>query len=341
MSEKKKKILIIKIGAIGDVIMALYMLDAIKQRYKSSHITWLCGKEVEPVLRLIKEIDSIVPIDEKKLFKGNIFTKGFLLTKIWLTFFGKYFYVIFIPNRDIRYRLLSLFILSRKKKSWGKNSRKENLIPGRYHGDEYARLVTDIDDFRMNELKLPNIEINKIEWINNLFKESNTEKVIINPGGAKNILNEDKLRRWPIENYVSLAEKLIDEGKTVLIIGSKTDEYTSNYFQKLSVINLIGRTSLVELLYLFNCCNLLISHDTAAIHLSKLAPIKVIALFGPVNPDERVGINETIEVIWEGKNLVCSPCYDGKKFADCENNICMQKITVDQVFNKATELIIK
>jgi heptosyltransferase-2 len=83
---------------------------------------------------------------------------------------------------------------------------------------------------------------------------------------------------------------------------------------------------------------LLVTHDTGTLHLAKLSGIKIIALFGPVNPKERIGINENIEIIWGGTELPCSPCYNGKEFAKCANNVCMKNISVQSVLDKIADL---
>jgi len=126
----------------------------------------------------------------------------------------------------------------------------------------------------------------------------------------------------------------------IILIGAHQDKWVLKYFKDIYAIDFINKTSLTDLIYLFEKCDLLLSHDTGTFHLAKLTNIKILGLFGPVNPAERFGIKENVEVIFLGDSLPCSPCYDGKRFADCKNNLCMKNITVDLVFQKILKNLI-
>lgn len=64
-----KKILVVKIGAIGDVVMALPMLQYLKNQKKTTHITWICGNSSAPLLHKLSLIDDIIVVDEHKIFR--------------------------------------------------------------------------------------------------------------------------------------------------------------------------------------------------------------------------------------------------------------------------------
>ncbi len=154
-------------------------------------------------------------------------------------------------------------------------------------------------------------------------------KIALAPGGAKNVMRDDALRRWPIEHYAKLAILLREKGYEVVITGAETDGWCSEYF--LGFENLIGKTGLLELIDFYKQCSLLITHDSGPMHLAKLSDCEVIALFGPTNPFERTGSPEKIHVIWGGKDLPCRPCYDGKNYPPCKSNICLKQITPEEV----------
>ncbi len=70
-----KKILIIKIGAIGDVVMCLPLIPEIKKTHPESEITWLCGNQVRPLLERIEGIDKLISVDENRLMKGSFISR--------------------------------------------------------------------------------------------------------------------------------------------------------------------------------------------------------------------------------------------------------------------------
>jgi heptosyltransferase-2 len=170
----------------------------------------------------------------------------------------------------------------------------------------------------------------------NAIDLKNSNNVIIAAGGAKNILNTDDVRRWDTNSYVQLAKELIARGYNIVLTGAQHDAWVSKAFESIPVCDLIGKTSLIDLLVLLSKVDLLITHDTGILHLAKLTKTKTIGLYGPVNPKTFVGKTDPVTVIWKVENLACAPCYDGKKFALCYDNLCMKNITVSNVL-KAIE----
>jgi heptosyltransferase-2 len=335
------RILILKLGAIGDVVMASSLIAAIDEKYPNAEITWICGKTVAQLLEGFNRINSLIVIDEKIFYNGSIIKRISVVIHIWKKLRTKRFDIALNCYRDLRYKLLLLPVRSRIYKDLSDKNRNNSLIPGRYFADEYSRMILENDDYQANNAQFPKFNQPESFRYKDLVKDNSYLKIILFPGGARNILQQNDIRRWPIENYTALAKELIKRKYKIIIVGSETDEWVSKYFIDLDVINLIGKTNIIELIQLLNYTNLLITHDTGILHLAKLTPVKTIALLGPLNPHELIGDKENIEPIWGGINLPCSPCYDGKNFANCDNNICMKNISVNDVLNKITSIIEK
>jgi heptosyltransferase-2 len=341
MNPAKTKILIVKIGAIGDAVMALSMINEIDERYPDAEITWLCGDIISPLIKSITRINIVIVLNENKLLAGSKLEQISVILKTWIKLLFKNYDLVINAHRDKRYDLLLLTTFKKEYRSFTGKERKNQLVQGRYHAAEYARLINNADDWKITEPVFPKIQIPQEPKIEKLIGESNGSRIILTPGGAQNLINGGAQRKWPIENYVLLAKTMIEKynNTKIILAGSENDKYAGNSFNKLPVVNLIGKTTLTDIISLYNRCKLLITHDTGLLHLAKLSGIYTIALFGPVNPVERIGINERIDAIWLGNELPCSPCYNGKSFADCENNICMKNISVDMIFKKVTRIL--
>jgi heptosyltransferase-2 len=337
MNPAKTKVLIVKIGAIGDAVMALSMITEIDKKYPDAEITWLCGDIISPLIKSISRINEVITLNENKLLVGSKIEQFSVILKIWTKLIFRKFDLAVNAHRDKRYDLLLLTAIKKECKSFSGKDRKNQLVQGRYHAAEYARLIHKTDDWKISEPVFPKIQISKAPEIEKLIGESKGWRIILTPGGARNLINGGAQRKWPIENYVLLAEILIEKysNATIILAGSELDKDEATCFNKLHVVNLIGKTTLTDVISLYNSCKLLITHDTGLLHLAKLSNIYSIALFGPVNPVERIGKNEKIDAIWLGNELPCSPCYNGKSFAACENNVCMKNITVDMVLKRA------
>jgi len=332
-------ILIVKIGAIGDVIMALPMIDAIRGKYPEARISWLCGKTVAPLLKAVGTIDEIIAVDEKRLLTGTLLGKLSVLISVWKQLAGHFFDLIVTGHSDPRYRLLSLTALGKERRSFARGKKRFCPVPGRYHTDEYVRLITNVDGPEAIHGRLHKLAVLLPDNLQSEFKPGYFPVVALSPGGAKNVLRDDAIRRWPLENYVLLARELIKGKVKVVITGASSDQWVSDSFSGLEVIDLVGKTSLMDMAALLGACDLVVSHDSGPLHLADLAGTFVIALFGPTNPHELAPYNNQSKILWGGENLACRPCYDGRTYAKCSNNICMQEISVDVVYNTAMEIL--
>jgi ADP-heptose:LPS heptosyltransferase len=158
--------------------------------------------------------------------------------------------------------------------------------------------------------------------------------VILNPN-ASDLL---PLRKWPTDRFKALAERILTtwpEGRIVLT-GAPSErsaaEALCRDLRSTRVISVAGATSLPELLTLYSVADVLVTNDSGPGHFSSLAPVRAIVLFGPETPRLFGPLAPTSTVIW--KELACSPCVSvfNHRLSPCTNNVCMQAITVDEVF---------
>lgn len=329
------KVLIIKIGAIGDIIMALPALASIKSKFPDSHITWICGKVVAPILQHIPTIDRLIIVDEKKIFSKKIFGLAKEFFSLYRKNFLKKYDIILNFHVDARYELFQLFCFSNRKAKFIRKVDRPMPLPGRSRVFEHIRLFQGDDKTESKVLYFPDFAFlpslgRKEEF--KIFEDS----IIIAPGGANNIMREEFLRRWPIEYYRELAIKLIGEKKKVIIVGAESDSWVVPYFEDINARIIIGSLDLPEFIYCISKSKAIITHDSGPYHLGVFAknPI-VIGLFGSTPPNEySYGkiYDKKIRRLWKGNELFCSPCYYGKHYSkECKRNICMEYISVNEV----------
>lgn len=158
--------------------------------------------------------------------------------------------------------------------------------------------------------------------------------ILLNPN-AGDLL---PLRRWPAERYAALANRILAEipDSRVIFTGAPGEADAANglaaSLNTPRCSSLAGRTTLPELLALYTLADALITNDSGPAHFAALTPIRTVTLFGPETPALFAPLNPRSTVIWRG--IACSPCvtaYNHRQSA-CRNNLCMQGITVDQVF---------
>jgi len=317
--------------------MALPMLNEIQRREPSTIVSWICGKTVAPLLKEVIHDVHLIEVDENQLLNGNLFRRLGSIATIWFRLFRQTYDLILIGHKDYRYRLLTLFCRARTKRSFDKDFSKRIPIPGRWHVNEYIRLYTGIDgpDAPVGVLPKPDLKL-KDEF--KAFFDFDRKLIALTPGGARNSLRYDPLRQWPVTSYVALADRLLRFGYQVIVTGSVSDQWVSDNFKGLEVINLIGKTDLIDLLALFQHCDIIVTHDSGPLHLAALSGTTTVALFGPTDPNEKAKY-DNIQIIWGGEELPCRPCYDGKNYAQCSNNLCLASILEEEVLGYVQKLI--
>jgi ADP-heptose:LPS heptosyltransferase len=155
------------------------------------------------------------------------------------------------------------------------------------------------------------------------------------------------LRRWEGDNYVALARRLLEcyPSLHIAFTGAPGEQGpVEDLVRKVGsdrCSSFAGRTTLRELLTLYSLSQVLVTNDSGPAHFAVLTPVDVITLFGPETPRLFGAPSERSHVIWAG--TVCSPCVNAynNRLLTCKNNVCMQRISVDEVFEKSCEVLEK
>jgi len=141
-------------------------------------------------------------------------------------------------------------------------------------------------------------------------------------------------KRWPLDFFGALADRLIHELDChVVLMGSPEDRGYAGSFsvQKPErVLNLIGKTTLPDLVSAVDRLDVLVSGDTAPLHVAGAREKKIVALFGPTDPKRHMQSSEDATILT--KHLACQPCYQGI----CRNEetlACLKNISVNEVFD--------
>ncbi|MEK7412476.1 MAG: glycosyltransferase family 9 protein [Planctomycetota bacterium] len=319
-----QRILLVKFGPIGDVVMATPILEAAARLTPGSQVTWLTTASLAPLIARLRPAPEIITVDDHALWHGNLWQRAQLLINLRRRLAGRRFDLGLFAHANRRMH----------KMLWGLSVgawRSFNLAAGlprrgSRHHDEHVRLLTGADQATPSIAAYPTIELH----VPTLALPPHPRVAIV-PGGARNPLREDVLRRWPLAHYVALARLLNARGINVILAGGPDDAWTQSAFAGIPVTDTIGKTSIVGALDLFAVCDVVVAHDSGPMHLADLAGVPVIALFGPTSPHEKGPIGKQTRILWGGENLTCRPCYDGVNYADCNRNQCLEEVTPEQV----------
>ena len=153
--------------------------------------------------------------------------------------------------------------------------------------------------------------------------------------------NNGQSKRWPIPYWAILIDKLIrGQNAQVILTGAPDDkpliECVTRQMQE-QAIDLIGKTNLPQLVALLKRANLVISGDSGPMHIAAAVGTPLIAIHGPTDPALSGPVSPTATVL--RSDIWCSPCYNAKDSADCRffTTQCMKNILPSQVFKVAQE----
>jgi ADP-heptose:LPS heptosyltransferase len=164
--------------------------------------------------------------------------------------------------------------------------------------------------------------------------------ILLNPN-AGDLL---PLRRWPPVRYIELARRLLERYRDLFIgfTGAPAEAAAINQLASdvgsSRVISLAGKTTLRQVLVLYTRSEILVTNDSGPAHFASMTPIQVVTLFGPETPALFAARSPNANVLWA--RIACSPCVNAynNRQSVCRNNLCMQAIGVDQVFEKVTHI---
>jgi heptosyltransferase-2 len=332
----RRRYLLVRLAALGDVVMMSALVQEIRRRDEDAHITWLCGSRVRSVVELL-DVDDVIVADEISLLRGSPLRRARALLVVWWKLAGRSFDRTLFGHADSRYRLLTATARTGRLRALDHSLSKSTLpLPGRYLGDEFVRLL---DDEPARGPIVGHYPLARVSGRLPAREQENRVGIVLGPGGARNVLRESALRRWPVERYRELAESLLQAGHCVTLVGDESDAWVRTHFAGLAVRDEIGRHDVPGTIALLQAADLVVVHDTGILHLARLARTPVIALFGPTIPSSFLVSAPDAVALWGGSDLACRPCYNGRDYAACTNNVCIQRIQVNDVLQAVSPLI--
>lgn len=336
------RILFLRLSAMGDVIQAAAALKVFRNNHPEVSVDWVVDSGLAPLIEAFNVADRVIWVDAAALFEGTFLRR---LQSLWqqmrrLSALGRYDKVC-CAHPDWRFGLLLALVHSKQRLSPKDLIRSKGFVVSRNRVFEYYRLLTGVDSGELAVNKALSALGQSV-----LAKQRRSafalpdSYVVLMPGGARNALRDDPLRRWPIESYVGLAKALVKQGGTVVLLGGPGDRWVSEYFAETSVSNLVGQTSLTDMVALLEGASCAVTHDSGPIHLASITSVPLVGVFGATPANAVISLSRAKTVVFQPENRVtCSPCYDGQNYADCNDNICMQATLVDDVLAAVNDLV--
>ena len=335
-------ILIVKLSAIGDVIHALPVSYALRQKYPTAHITWVVEPTAYEIVKHNPCVDEVILFQKKsfKTFKG--FRENF---KPFYKLLHQRKYDISIDLQGL-FKSMAVVLTANAKKKIGYVDMREgsNLISKAIKGPHFNGHIVDryLDTVKYLGCDTDNIifplknTAEEINYVNNLLMDNKIDdnKPFIVFAVGTNWVN----KCWSTKNFAILSDLLSKHSiKTVLIGFGKNDEQKaleiSHQNTSNNIVNLVGKTSLMQTAALIKKAKAVVGGDTGNLHLAAALNIPAIMLMGPTDPNRNGPYKQIHNVILAGHD--CDGCWK----RTCRKNIdCLSTITPNLVLKKILKI---
>jgi heptosyltransferase II len=329
-------ILIIQTAFIGDMILTTPLISAIKKQFIHSHIDVLAIPSTRLILHNNPDVRTVHVYDKRNSDKGPA---GFL--RICRLIHQARYQIVFSPHRSMKSALIAWFSGAPYRISF-KNSAGAFLynfvVPDNRSLHEIERILTLLQVSGCDpESTMPRVYPSESDrkMIDALCATS-LKAVALAPGSVW------ATKRWPPKYFRQLAMALAEAGMSVFLIGGESDkslcqEICTGTHKK--IINVAGQLNLLQSAALLQKCSVLVTNDSAPMHLASATATPVVAIYGPtVQSFGFYPYHVKFKII--ERDLPCRPCSKhGGRRCPIKTHECMEKITPQEVLKDVIKLL--
>jgi lipopolysaccharide heptosyltransferase II len=352
-----RRILVIRLDLIGDLVLSLTVVRALKRTYPDAEIDLLAVPASGAIAWHDPDLHEVIGYDPniwrrpQALLRGKNWREARALLKrlrarrydLAVSVFGPWAGTLAVLSgapRRVGFGRESYFGFMTDNvpgRHWKPGDRKHEVDYCLQLAQKAGAAVTPED--RVPRLF---VEPEARQAVERLLSEAGVQEDENRPLIACHVSsNNGQSKRWPLPYWATLLDRLIREQHArVVLTGAPIDlplieEVTKRMQER--PINLAGKTSLPQLAALLQRADLMISGDSGPMHIAAAVGTPLIAIHGPTDPAQSGPISPKATIL--RSPIWCSPCYRAKNTADCRfyTTQCMKNITPSQVFEVARE----
>ena len=364
-----RKILLIKLSAVGDVVHTIPVLNKLRRRYPAAQLDWLV---TSPIAELLRHNPSITNIIE---FERDVWSTPWRLApfaayaRLAARLRAAAYDLVVDMHGQLRTAALTLatgaparigfdrprarvwgasprkFPLEARRHAW-QGAREGSWLAYTHHiavptldlhaVDRYLNLgsILELDkgpaDF---SFPIPQSANSRVDSLLRQHHIDRADLVVMAPGTVWGT------KHWGTEKFAKVAQHFLSQGFAVVLIGTQRERNVCEEVADLApgAVDPAGMTTLSELAALIRRAALNITNDSGPMHLAVALNRPVISIFGPTDP------------VWIGPygrphavlhaDLPCSPCYL-RQLKDCRHeHACMQSVSPLAVIGRAESVL--
>lgn len=319
-------------GWIGDMVLLTPALRALKQAYPESHLELLLRPRVADLMETHPYVDACI-IDDK--------TRGCyrsIVRSVWQIRDRAFDVAVVLHPTSLRNALLPF--LARVPIRVGTSvSGRGMLLTTSFKDDttvhevrRYLRVLQLLDvDAVSDVLEFWHTDADR-QFVERLLDSegvSPQDRLI-----AVNLGTTWKTKQWDVANFAEVIRQvgyLAPETRIVLTGSPAEEPFTEGVSASLPIVNLVGKTSILQLGALLERCEVCLTCDSGPMHIAAAVGTPTVALFGPTDPVRHRPYSSGHEVI--EKSVSCRPCYKRTCQRTDVPYLCMKEISIGEVVN--------
>lgn len=335
--KKFSNILVCRTDKIGDVILTLPVINALKDFYPNSRITFLISEYTNEIVQGHKAIDEIMlykPDESVFQLARRLKQKKFDLAIVVFPVF-KIAFALWLARVPLRvgtgYRFFSFFF-NKKVFEHRKLSKKHEV---EYNLDLIRHLGVKISEIKF-DIFIPQSAFEKVKQTLEKHGLSESNYIVVHPG------SKSSARDLRPRKFREIVRKLASEGFKVIVTGSKDEKELVKYVcdNIENAFDFSGLFNLKELSALIKGASIFISNSTGPIHIASAVGTPVVGFYPPIKvmSPRRWGPYTNNKIVFvPDVPFECKKCvYEKYKFCDC-----MDLINVDDVVKAIKEKIVE
>ena len=307
-----KNILVIQTAFIGDAILTLPLVQQLKKALPDSILDVVAAPRTMEIFATHPSIRTCMPYDKRGGDKG---AAGFMQIRKRLS--STKYDLIIVPHRSLRSALLAWSLRPAVSIGFDRSAGKylfKHIVPydpSAHEIDRNLSLLAPLEILPM-ERELPRLypsvdDVRVVDFLLNSYAvPAKAQMVALAPGSIWNT------KRWPAERFSALCAQLATRCQQIVLLGGRED---TNLCQEIkarsgaaNVISIAGQLSLLQSAELIRRTKVLISNDSAPMHIGVAMETPVVAIFGATVPEFGFAPSGPRDHIVETKGLRCRPC---------------------------------
>ena len=333
---KPFRILIRSSNWLGDAVMSVPAVCAIKNGRPDVHVTIAAPDKVAPMWKLIPEVDAIIPLSEDSLFPVVRLLRQQMPFDVAILFPNSLrvaleSWLSGIPRR-VGYRGHWRSWLVNKSFASHESPARPNIIRSVFFG---SRANAEQKQKKRPTSNVPTLNVQPSDSDQPSTINHQPLKIGLCPGAEYG-----PAKRWLPERFAEAAAKITAQSSAQWILfGTKNDAAIGEQIAAAigdHCVNRIGQTTLDQLIDELRRCRLLLTNDTGTMHLAALLGVTVVAVFGSTEPRLTGPLGNGHIILRH--HVECSPCF----LRECPIDFrCMKAVSVDEVASAVLSMLAK